>query len=499
MASTYDGRSLLSTSGYSNGGVPTSPTQAPVAPEHVKRLLGAMSPEGVFFTYEDLCSFTFKHKLPFSEELLFSMFSEANNTSDGLMDMDQLQKASNFKFQNRRHNLDWVRLFELAPRQVGSRVTALSPRMLEQEPIRANFEQEPQILTFEPLTNTMHSRAPGTGATFNMTASAYSSASGAARTLSSSAVFNTAHSLPPKVHHAPNVAADRLEEEMINRRLRPEGHMRAPPTPKPATLRTQPGVQVASFEQRSSGPPAMRCGFDACAAFDRSCEELQRVSDGVGWRSKGRALVREQERAATAPMLLHGLHERDWLYLPGGRADHIPTRVDGVVSRVIGEAATVPLRLLICENSQHSLANSRKHHQAEFPARADGSEGAPFVSVFAKASIADRALKVRASQDRLEIASGTEYPPSIAFMNGKPSAHEFRPRKPDAAKQVAATRQQPPPAFLTETLGRHWPVREGKPASSILQANPPMSCAPMRLMMTENDQPAARSTRVDLR
>ena len=123
MASNYDGHSLLSTSGYS-AVAPASPTQAPVAPEHVKRLLGQMSPDGAFFTYEDLVAFVQKHRLPYTEEVLFSMFSEANSTSDGMMDMDQLQKASNFKFQNRRHNHDWVGLFQLAPREPGTRVTA---------------------------------------------------------------------------------------------------------------------------------------------------------------------------------------------------------------------------------------------------------------------------------------------------------------------------------------------------------------------------------------
>ena len=91
-----------------------------------------MSPDGAFFTYEDLVAFVQKHRLPYTEEVLFSMFSEANSTSDGMMDMDQLQKASNFKFQNRRHNHDWVGLFQLAPREPGTRVTALSPRLLEQ-------------------------------------------------------------------------------------------------------------------------------------------------------------------------------------------------------------------------------------------------------------------------------------------------------------------------------------------------------------------------------
>ena len=489
---------------------------APVAPEHVNRLLVAMSPEGVFFSFDDLCAFVGKHALPFSEDLLHHMFAEANSSADGLMDVEQLGKATSFKFHNRQYNAEWARLCDLAPRAAGSRVTALSPRALEQEPIRANFEQEPQILTFSPLIN---ERPGGLGATreFNMTASAASYSSGP-RTLSSQGVFNTAHSLPPAAGRVPNVAADRAEEDKINRRMRPEAHTRAPapaPAPPPA------GVQVASFD--TPGGPPLRCGFDTCAAFDRSVEALQRVSDGVGWRIKGKAAVAAADAAATPPPLLNGLHERDWLYLPGGKADHIPMRIDGQVGRETGVPATTALRLLACENSRHGLANSRRHHQAEYPARAGGGEGEPFRTVFPQASIFDRELKKSAASDRLEAARGIEYPRPIAYLNGKPSAYDFRPQNLEEDRHL--------PKFITDTLGcalvprlarataqrtpsparerqhmwtaplcrrvrshrRHWPVREGMPVSALRQANPPLSCAPLRLALTENLHPASRA------
>ena len=326
---------------------------APVAPEHVNRLLVAMSPEGVFFSLEDLIAFVGKHALPFTEDLLHHMFTEANSSADGLMDVEQLGKATSFKFHNRQYNAEWARLCDLAPRAAGSRVTALSPRALEQEPIRANFEQEPQILTFSPLIN---ERPGGLGATreFNMTASA-ASYSSAPRTFSSQGVFNTAHSLPPAAGGVPNLAAERAEEDKINRRMRPDGHMRAPapaPAPPPA------GVQVASFDTSGGGPP-MRCGFDTCAAFDRSVEALQRVSDGVGWRIKGKTAVAAADAAAMPPPLLNGLHERDWLYLPGGKADHIPMRIDGQVSIAARIAPRRPSRRLCAGASADSACSLR--------------------------------------------------------------------------------------------------------------------------------------------
>ena len=94
-------------------------------------------------------------------------------------------------------------------------------------------------------------------------------------------------------------------------------------------------------------------------------------------------------------------------------------------------------------------------------------------------------------------------------MNGKPSAHNFRPLKPDPAKlppgapplngRAPGELMRRPDSFITDTLGRHWPVREGVPVSDLRQANPPLTQPALRLALTENDHPGARTTRTDVR
>ena len=87
-------------------------------------------------------------------------------------------------------------------------------------------------------------------------------------------------------------------------------------------------------------------------------------------------------------------------------------------------------------------------------------------------------------------ARGVEPPAAISFMNGKPDPYEFRALKPDVHKLPPGA-----PDFVIARLGRHWPVKEGLPPSELRKANPPNTCLPMRLMLTENAHPAARSTR----
>ena len=486
--------------------LPRSP--APVAPEHVTRLLHAMDEDfDELITDADLTAFVARHGLAhlFPDELLASMFAEANATGDGFLDAEQLGKAVSRKFPNRKHNDDWHRLFDLAPRPPNAaRITELSPRPPEQEPIRANFEQEPQILTFSPLTNprvgtgtrspcgatggAFAGTLPPRGAPFTSSAASLSSTGGGGGALSATGgssprtrTFNAPPLAPP-----PAAFATAAAESSINRRMQPDA---AAAAPAPAPV---PGVDVASFEgvdAEGRGGGALRCTFDACAAFDRVTEALARDSRGAGWQTCGAAAARAAHGAGPPPPLYYGVHGRDWRLIPGGRADHIPLRTEGVICRVTGEPATTPLRLQATENSRHGLANSMRHAVGEWGGGASGE----FTCVFGKADA--QTIKRVAAQDRLEAAKGTEPPPMIAYLCGKPSAHDFRPPlDPSRMPEGEGTA-----AFKTSTLGRHWPVREGMIVSDLRQANPPLSCPPLRVALTENTHPAARSTRAALK
>jgi hypothetical protein len=103
------------------------------------------------FTVEHLCAFAERCSLPFSRALLESMFEEANVTHDGQMNEDQLGKAVGGRFPYRRHNEDWIRLLEMAPRDPSTRrITALPTPLPECEEIKATFQKEREILTFTP-------------------------------------------------------------------------------------------------------------------------------------------------------------------------------------------------------------------------------------------------------------------------------------------------------------------------------------------------------------
>ena len=81
------------------------------------------------------------------------MFAEANSTDTGLVDASQLAKAVGGQFPHRSHNDDWFRLFELALDPQAGRLSALPSSPPLQQPIRAIFEQEREMLTFSPRTN----------------------------------------------------------------------------------------------------------------------------------------------------------------------------------------------------------------------------------------------------------------------------------------------------------------------------------------------------------
>lgn len=480
-----------------------SPRPAAVAPEVVLRLLHRMDEDlDEFITVADVKRFVAKHNLPFSEMEVTAMFEEANSSADGLIDAEQLGKAVSHKFPNRRYNAAWERFFSLSPPlATGERLTAFTVPPVEQEPIRANFEQEPDIITFEPLTNP-GGTASGTGRglpAFAATASSVASFSTlqTRRSTMTSAPFNSA---PRPLYTGARLGseAERTHEEVMNRYM--QADPLRPPAEPPSAPESTAQVQIASFD---ADAPAPRCGFAAQTAFARSVEEASRTSAGVGWKTKLPADYAAAKAAGPPSPLHYGLHEKEWFFTPTAGRDYIPTRVDGKVTRVTGEKATVPLRLMITESSLTSLANSQAHKRAD--------EGAPpkvpFYSRFSRSSEfgsqpalpKKEHLKMVEALDRLERARGTEYPPPIAYMNGKPTAYKFRPEEPDPAKVPDGA-----PPFITSTLGRAWPkfhqIGEGLGPSLLLQANPPnpITNPALRLQYTENVQPSARTGRSGL-
>ena len=116
-----------------------------------------------FITEADVKSYVKSKKFPsFPDELVESMFAEANSSADGLIDAEQLGKAVSGQFPHRAHNGDWYRLFELVitPALTSNDfLTALPPAPPPQQTIRANFEQEGEILTFSPQTSRPPPRA----------------------------------------------------------------------------------------------------------------------------------------------------------------------------------------------------------------------------------------------------------------------------------------------------------------------------------------------------
>ena len=166
------------------------------------------------------------------------MFLEANSSANGMMDVEQLGKAVSYKFPHREHNDDWVRLFELAPRrgpvlarEPVKRLTALVAPPLEQEPVRANFEQQGAIMTFSPLITGGGSGLGHTGHSFTA-GSAYSAG---ASTLASRASAMTFNAAPRPLHPGARLGSDfeREHEKTLNRYLTAEAEERPPPEPAP--------------------------------------------------------------------------------------------------------------------------------------------------------------------------------------------------------------------------------------------------------------------------
>ena len=534
---------------------PVSAGPPPVAPEQVHRLLHMIDTDGdEIIRLPDLVAFVGKAGLSgFTADKLEAMFGEANSSGDGLMDEEQLGKAVSGRFQHRRHNEAWYRLCEqtLAPAASG-RITTLSPVQLVNEPILANFEQERGILTFSPRTNSAKlagprtssrgggsdQQQPPTGSYMGFGVEASATASGlysqsAASTLSFS---GTARRAPPPVHV---LAADRAQEDAINRHLWPEGvrisggggaggsgaggsaaggtaTVATPGSPNPMLAPGavgDAGAEVAALGAETT--QVMRFGFGATSAMDLSLEKQKRESDGVGWRTRlSPRYAAEKKGARQSADVYYGLHAKDWRLVPSP-SDSIPLRVDGSVTRTDTRFAA-PSRLQACENSSHGLANSRAQ------AAAREATGKPlageFVSHFAKSL--NQSLRCKAASDRLA-ADDYVAVPALSYLNGKPEPHSFRSPS-DPAKMPPPLPHNPPLTLFVNMRAPHEPpawVKVSKPPSAKTQLEAPKFIASgsvwpksetgvvppsalrasgdasLRLTATENQHPASRTGR----
>ncbi len=498
-----------------------SPSTPTVARPEVRKLLHIIDTDvDELIRLPDLVAYVKNAGLPFSAELLGSMFAEANASGDGQIDEEQLGKAVSGQFPHRKHNDDWLRLFELA---LPGRITSLSPAPLEREPILANFEQENGILTFSPLTNSAvrpssrgggfrspHSRSGVStlqgGGTVSVTStlgggaslgggtsrSSYSPGPSERARLRASRTQRLAKPAPQRT-----IAADRELEDTINRHLLPPGarpmsaarstalssvgfNSSKPPTAgsggasSPVRWHDMFGESADASSMGSTGGGVTRFGFAAVEALKMAEEKMQRESDGVGWRNRRSPLYSRAEAGGAGGPVWYGLHPRDWYYVPSPSDRGMPLRVDGIVTRV---GPSPSLRLQMCENSAHGLYNSKRHAVGE---QAELKGKTPFVTRFPPRL--NQELRAKAAADQLG-ASDYHAASPISYLNGKPEPHEFRP--------PSDPEKMPPGAPQFVTTGRVWPRYEPVPPSALRESGD----VPLRLAQTENLHPAARSSR----
>ena len=275
--------------GVASLGASPSPPPA-IAPEHVKRLLHEMDTDlDELVRLDDLRAFVAKHKLPFGDVELRAMFDEATYARDGMLDEEQLGKAVSGKFPHRQQNDAWRRLFELTPRPMSMRrLTELPSEQPQQQPIRASYEQEPNIMTFAPqqassrasLSRSHRSNSPSFSDT---------------QRLSAGAAATRPPDSPPTLHPFAHTAGagERAEEDALNRLLR-------------ATTAPSAPSEGGAPAPAAAAPPPVRCGFDAQRTFGEAERKRQDASDNHGWRQRLEPVAKKERE------LLFGCDAQFW-------------------------------------------------------------------------------------------------------------------------------------------------------------------------------------------
>ena len=428
---------------------------AAIAPEQCLRLLHQIDTDlDEMISLEDMQAYVQRHSLPIGVEEMAAMFDEANVSRNGLLDIDQLEKAVSGKFPNRKYNEAWRRLFIEAPTGQSKyengpiRLTTLQESVPQQSAIRASYEQEDAVLTFAP--NTSQSKL------------SYSSSSRKTLTFpgggSTAPTTQTlrAHAGAPQLRPfapAPPGPGENADENKINALIRP-----AP----------------ADANDASPAPP-LRCGFDAQAAFDNRVARTRAASDADGWRER----LPTWEPPRPSP-LWYGLHPRDYDCVTTKHNGQLPLRKDGTMQE---GKFVAPARLLNTENSLVGHANTAKHRAWAQPS-AGALSDQEFISVFKRRSIQQEKMAV--ATDRLAQEDAGAYPKPNAYMMGKPSPHAFREeiKKLDlpGGGHDPRTLYNGKPDFIT-AVGSFWPKNELKQPDVLATepGEPPLRCA-----LTEN-------------
>ena len=386
-----------------------------IAPEQCLRVLHAIDTDlDDIITLEDFQAYVHRHSLPVGVEEMAAMFAEANVSHDGKMDIDQLTKAASGKFPHRAHNEAWRRLFAAAPnpRAFGAsdapvRLTELLEPLPQQSAIRASYEQESAVLTYQPDTSASQLSLSSTASRKTLTFP------GGGSTAPTQAIRSLAGAPALQPFASSRLGpGENADETRINQSLRP--------------VATE--ADAASTASAASADKPLRCGWDARAAFEARVARTRHASDAEGWR--GRLPVPR----SPAPSPLHyGVHPREFTNVTTLQNGKLPLRVDGAMRQ--GKFGA-PLRLFSTENSGVGGQNSRAHRAWAMPSpgAASAISAQEFLSVFKRRSI--QAEKMAVATDRLAQARGA--PPCTPLHPPSPPPTSLA-RAPTASHHLPST------------------------------------------------------------